>query len=183
MISPTGYWQLDKDRVSGEYCDPGLCDKLVTFLKDNNIQRVYDFGCAAGKYVAKINEAGIDAVGFDGNPVTGEFANCRVLDLAMPVHLPPVSFILCLEVGEHIPAEYEAVFIDNIIRTLNPGGYLLLSWAIPGQGGYGHVNEKTNDDVIKLIPLKFNSGITEVFRESVSEVPWFKNTLMMFRHE
>jgi hypothetical protein len=52
-------------------------------------------------------------------------------------------------VAEHIPPEYESIFIENLISCNRKG--IILSWAIPGQGGHGHFNEKPNDYVIDLI--------------------------------
>ena len=50
---------------------------------------------------------------------------------------------MSLEVGEHIPKEYEDIFINNLHNNNNKG--IILSWAILGQGGFGHVNEQNND--------------------------------------
>lgn len=178
MIAPTGYWEVDKDRLLGEPCDPGLMGELIRLCKENNIDIIYDFGCGAGKYVKQFVKGRIVAFGYDGNPITEEFDHCQVLDLSSNFNLPPVDLILSLEVGEHIPKEYEQTFINNLFKSTDK--YLILSWAIPGQGGYGHVNEKTNEEVIELIPMNFNVELTKKFRDSVTEVPWFKNTLMVF---
>ncbi len=178
MIAQTGYWNVDADRVSGEPLDEGLMGEMVKFSKENCILYTYDFGCGSGKYVKAFVDNIIHSVGFDGNPITNQFPNCLTLDLTKERNIKPVDLVLSLEVGEHIPKEYEDVFINNLVKTTNK--YLILSWAIPGQGGYGHVNEKTNEDVIKLIPMKYNTDLTKRFRDSVSSVPWFKNTLMVF---
>ena len=46
---------------------------------------------------------------------------------------------MSLEVGEHLPKEFEDIFINNLDNNNNYG--IVLSWAIKGQGGYGHYNE------------------------------------------
>jgi tryptophanyl-tRNA synthetase len=43
------------------------------------------------------------------------------------------DWIISLEVAEHIPEKYEAVYLDNIFRHAKEG--IILSWAVPGQIG------------------------------------------------
>jgi hypothetical protein len=45
--------------------------------------------------------------------------------------------IISLEVAEHIPEKYEAVYLDNIFRHAKEG--IILSWAVPGQIGLSHI--------------------------------------------
>jgi len=53
------------------------------------------------------------------------------LDLTLPQYgLPLYDWVISLEVAEHIPAESEAVFLDNIVRHAREG--VVLSWAVPG---------------------------------------------------
>jgi hypothetical protein len=62
-------------------------------------------------------------------------------DLTQPLNLGMnQGNVICIEVGEHIPIEFEQVFIDNICEQVIKGGQLILSWAHEGQQGYGHVN-------------------------------------------
>ena len=91
---------------------------------------------------------------------------------------------ICLEVGEHIPKQYESIFLDNITSlTTNK---IILSWAIIGQLGDGHVNCMNNDEVIlKMDELGFkyleNDSIDA--RNSVSRfiASWFLKTIMIFQ--
>ena len=48
--------------------------------------------------------------------------------------------MICLEVAEHIPAKFEDIFLSNLVRHAKHG--LILSWAVPGQPGHYHVNNK-----------------------------------------
>ena len=50
-----------------------------------------------------------------------------------------------LEVAEHIPLENEEAYLDNCCKLCEIG--CILSWALPGQGGLGHVNEQPNEYV------------------------------------
>jgi len=62
--------------------------------------------------------------------------------LTLPQYwLPRYDWVLSLEVLEHIPAKYEKVALDNIDRAAGHG--VVLSWAVPGQPGFHHVNNRT----------------------------------------
>ena len=50
--------------------------------------------------------------------------------------------VLSLEVGEHIPEDYEDIYLENLDRHADK--IIILSWAVPEQGGFGHVNERDN---------------------------------------
>ena len=106
---------------------------------------VAGFGDGGGGYKKKIQAAGLvqryDS--FDGAPfcenITG--GSVKYLDLSIPVYgLPLYDWVLSLEVGEHIPKACEHIFLDNIVRHARKG--VVLSWAIPGQSGQGHVNSQ-----------------------------------------
>ena len=43
-----------------------------------------------------------------------------------------------MEVAEHIPSQFEAQFLMNLVQHAKKG--ILLSWGVPGQQGVGHVN-------------------------------------------
>jgi hypothetical protein len=51
--------------------------------------------------------------------------------------------------GEHIPEKYEAVYLDNIFRHADEG--IILSWAVPEQGGLSHINNKPIEYVSKVM--------------------------------
>lgn len=62
---------------------------------------------------------------------------------------------------------------------------VVISWAIIGQNGYAHINQKSNDDVIKMLRkynLIYDEKKTIEFRK-VKDISWFKNTLMVFRRK
>jgi 2-polyprenyl-3-methyl-5-hydroxy-6-metoxy-1,4-benzoquinol methylase len=48
--------------------------------------------------------------------------------------------IICQEVAEHIPNEYDGNIIATISQNLSDDGILLWSAATPGQRGRGHIN-------------------------------------------
>jgi len=89
--------------------------------------------------------------------------------------------VLSLEVGEHIPAEFEQQFIDNICKHAKK--HLAISWAIEGQGGSGHVNCKNNNYIISKVEdrgFKFNFNDSEKIRKAATNASWFGYTIMVF---
>ena len=145
-----------------------------------NVLKTYDFGCGPGQYVKKFNENGFDATGYDGNPITSNILNCKIQDLTdKKFQLSSVNFLLCLEVCEHVPEEYEDDLLDTINRHVSSGGLLILSWAVVGQDGTGHVNCQNNDYVIakfRSLGFSLNEADTAFLRKNVSNAIWFKNT-------
>jgi SAM-dependent methyltransferase len=184
MISQTGFWTFEGKRFENEHVyDPKLSDALVHFAKQRNVTKTYDFGCGPGKYVANFRKYDIDTTGYDGNPITSQIPNCYVQDLTTDFQLPPVNFLLCLEVCEHVPKEFEDALLNTIDRHVNPGGTLVLSWAVVGQGGTGHVNCQNNDYVVKKfksLNYTYNSTQSMHLRAQESCAPWFKNTILVF---
>jgi hypothetical protein len=167
--------------------DDSLFNEILNFLEKKKIKKIIDFGCGNGSYVKKFNENGINAFGYDGNPNTPIWGgkNCQILDLTVNFNLYQVNHLsLCLEVGEHIPVKYEKSFIKNLKQ--NTHMYLIISWGIPGQDGYGHVNCKTNEEVIEKFckdgQFEYQELESKLFRDS-SSFDWFKNTIMVFKRK
>lgn len=184
-ISKTGFWTFGGQRFQGEHAfDPPLCSAILQFAQRVSAERMYDFGCGPGKYVAAFHDAGIHSTGFDGNPHTAAIPHCQVQDLTEKTfQKDKVPFVLSLEVGEHIPKQYETDFVTNLTNHVQDNGFLVLSWAVQGQGGTGHVNEQNNDYVTKLFESRgFQSLKEEADRlRKVSTLPWFKHTIMVFQ--
>jgi len=149
-LHPQGYWlsheEGHKSPEVGYFFDPVLAEELGRLLSGSSI---CDFGCGLGKYVQYLRAQGFECDGFDGNPHTGTLTDgaCQSLNLAEPVQLGRIyDAVICLEVGEHIPKKFEAVFLDNL--TKHAKNTIALSWAIPGQDGDGHVNCRSNSYII-----------------------------------
>ncbi len=176
-VHPHGYW-LDSE---GHHFDSALADTLVDFFGAGTT--VADLGCGKGDYVKRMRERGILANGWDGNPSTALHSHCAVMDLAIEQHLHVHDWVLSLEVGEHIPFRYLMLFLDNLTRHSREG--IVLSWAVPGQGGKGHVSEQHNEWVRAEVEKRgFSSdhGAEATLRKT-STLWWFKNTLMVFRNK
>jgi len=190
VISNTGFWDgknAHKHHVHSPKLAKWISDLLsgrFNLVEMPKNKRIYDAGCGIGEYLKQLEEDGFtNLVGFEGDPpVKKVFDNIWKQDLTQPIPDAEKGHMLLLEVGEHIPAEFESVLIDNVSRLCR--GYLVLSWAVPGQDGYGHVNCKTNKNVIEMLRLKrfvYLPTLTEDARANVDDnAPWFRNTLMIF---
>ena len=160
-----------------KHLDSKLGNHLTTFFK--GVGSVVDFGCGMGKYIKTFREH----VPF-GNPNTPELTNgtCGILDLSLPKKFDePFDWVMSLEVGEHLPSIFEDIFINNLHNNNKYG--IILSWAVKGQGGHGHINEQNVDYIkSKIIALGYtNDLIAENEMKLCCSLWWFKNTLMVFR--
>lgn len=182
-ISRTGFWV--SARVESDHAhDFTLADGLLDFLRRDGASSVVDLGCGMGKYVEHFRNNGLAATGFDGNPATPIITNykCGVMDLSRVVSEPEVhDWTLSLEVGEHLPKEYEDAFLQNLHAHNRRG--VILSWATKGQGGRGHFNEQDNEHVKeKMTSIGYVSDETaENELRRLCTLDWFKKTVMVFR--
>jgi cyclopropane fatty-acyl-phospholipid synthase-like methyltransferase len=182
-IHTNGYWQ-GLEAVSQHVYDASLGNSLVAFFKTDDVNSLVDFGCGMGDYVKNFQANNINAKGFDGNPNTPELTNglCQVLDLSMAKQFEePFDWVLSLEVGEHLPRQFEDIFINNLHHNNKNG--IVLSWAVQGQGGHGHFNEQNNDYIkSKICELGYLNDVkSENKLRKDSTLYWFKNTIMVFR--
>ena len=180
MISDTGVWGEEEQHA--HIFSYEVARFIGKFLHNSPV--IYDFGCGKGKYVEYFNELKKPCIGIDGY-VNTDIVNISKQDLTIPFIIGAKSDIICLEVWEHIPQEYEAVFIDNLVNNLK--GYLILSVALPGQEGLGHVNCQTNQEVIDKLTargLVFCPELTEQIRQVPENyVAYFRDTLMIFKND
>jgi Glycosyl transferase family 2 len=179
MIHERGYW-LEIDEPNTHTFDKLLCDEIIKSFE--NIETAIDIGCGDGRYTRNLIDHGINCKGFDGSPLTPKLSGglCGVKDFSESVDIGTFDLVLSLEVGEHIPPQYEQVFIDNLCKAARK--YLCVSWGIVGQPGYGHFNCRNNDYVIAEMQKRgfiFDEK-TSMRLRSASTFPWFKNTIMVF---
>ncbi len=129
------------DAFSGNIAQ--IIEKVVP--KDKS---VVDLGAGAyGTYVRWMLDNGWESVtGVDGSWGVEKLSKGLVkfgdLSLCLTVGdgrmIPTIpDWIISFEVGEHIPPEHAAIFMDNL-SVAKEG--ILMSWALPGQKGFHHVN-------------------------------------------
>jgi tryptophanyl-tRNA synthetase len=179
MINERGYWQSMEEINTHEF-DKTLCGAIIERYKDTGT--LVDIGCGNGAYVFNFSNSGIKCKGYDGSPLTEKitYGICEIKDFSTDVEIGKYDLVLSLEVGEHIPSKYEQIFIDNICNAAK--NLIILSWAVEGQGGTGHFNERNNDYVIGEFAKRrfiFDNEQSSYLRIR-SSLPWFINTIMVF---
>ena len=101
--------------------------------------------------------------------------------MSAPMNWEPADLAMSIEVGEHIPKEYEETFIDNIVKSAKK--MIVLTWAAPGQGGEGHVNNQTPEYIANEIERRgtfLKSDELTQWLKKYSTVQWIKANLQVF---
>lgn len=179
-----GGWckETSQENSTEHATDKTLIPQLSKLLSDKTVA---SFGDGPGIYKREIEQLGhvklYDA--FDGAPYCEETSHRRVgfMDLTIPQYgIRQYEWIISLEVAEHIPEKYEAVYLDNIFRHATEG--IILSWAVPGQGGLSHINNKPIEYVTKVMRdngFKIDAEKTMKLQESAS-FSWFKRNMNVY---
>jgi len=181
-INDLGFWETTD--ATGHIHDLSIAAALSNYLTEKQAKTVVDFGCGLGDYAKAFKADGYKVEAYDGNPNTEtlSFGIGKVLDLSKLFYLgKKFDVVLSLEVGEHIPAEFEDQFIDNITKHVKK--HLVISWAIEGQDGDGHINCKNNDYIIGQIEhrgFKHNAKDSQTIRKAATNASWFGYTIMVF---
>lgn len=176
----TGAWKLGKGY--NYFLDKNLVEALGEIFYN---QTVLELGAGKGRYTEAL-KAKVSAIsGYDGAPNVEEETNgfIKWADLTERQELGLHDWVMCLEVGEHVPAQFELMVIDNIHRHNTKG--VVLSWAVPEQGGNGHVNNHSNRyirNLMKALGYKYSIKVDNDLRHRAT-LKWFKETLMVFRKE
>jgi hypothetical protein len=201
MPKPTGIFTPDEAKPENYPHSDVLAHKLSRLFTTDKM--VLDFGAGNCFYIKKLFKHGFNVWGIDGYFPTHMHAelfdllsesnfNLHVQDLSKKFEfwyspepykqIFQIGQVLCLEVGEHIPAKYESVFLDNLARHCN--SRMVLSWAVPGQNGIGHVNCRPNEWVLEQMIKRgftFNEHQTTYLRCNIEQhVAYFAQTLMVF---
>jgi len=114
-----------------------LDEKVLDFFIRRPIFSFLDIGCGPGGMVELAKQYGLDARGIDGD------INCANEDIIIhdytkgPLELD-VNFDLgwSVEFLEHVESKY----LNNIFATFMCCSVILMTHALPGMGGYHHVN-------------------------------------------
>ena len=186
-ITNSGSWDYNNSSHDESiFLDQGVLNYLIKFIEQNQLRRIFDFGCSTGYYLKGIqrNLDNIEMIGVE--PLIQErndkyFNNIVCYDLSLPFDLDKKGSLICLEVLEHIPSEFESVAIQNIKNHCDQ--YLFISWARPGQGGRGHVNERSIEYVIDTFE---KNDFVFLEKESLdirnqAKLWWLKNNLCVFK--
>jgi SAM-dependent methyltransferase len=146
---------------------------------------VYDFGCGDGFYIHELEKKGFQCFGVEGTTGMKDLGLTKsIIEADLTRQFPPLvpAQVMSIEVAEHIDKEHEAQFLKTITQASKHT--LLLTWAVPGQGGRRHVNEQPEEYVVQALAnhgFKFIEDWTRMARLYVaSEVWYFGGSIYLF---
>ena len=87
---------------------------------------------------------------YDGNQYVEQNTKFgKVMDLSIPQNLgKQFDWVQSFEVGEYIPPKKTDIFVHNIASHARKG--IILSWGLPNQGGFNHINGKKSSEVKEM---------------------------------
>ena len=143
MYLPPGAYPDPPDRRLVKSASIRKYDAIAALIPKGST--VIDIGAGIGIGVELLRQRGFVAEGIDGIPGIEEHTKGLVHWYDLTSRYAQISCVadwgLFLEVGEHIPMEYEDLVFDNVAAIPKSG--LIVSWAEQHQGGVGikkHVN-------------------------------------------
>ncbi|MEO8182836.1 MAG: methyltransferase domain-containing protein [Deltaproteobacteria bacterium] len=159
---------------------PILCETLRP-------RAVVDFGCGLGDWLRAFSDRGVeDVYGLDGNWVPVEKLaipreRFQVVNFTSEIRLNRrFDLALCLEVAEHFGDEYADKLVDALTRCADS---ICFSAAVPGQGGYGHVNEQFQDYWVAKFKSRGYRPV-DLVRPKIWNNPrvsfWYRQNLLLF---
>lgn len=203
---PTGGWCLQKGTLDFHGYGPsalnhvppdkGLASVVARYMGKDMSEAawsVVDIGAGVGQYGRYMERHGVHVLWrcFDGAENIESFTSGYVqwIDVTDPVFdsIDGVAdWAFSLEVGEHIPPEKTQNFLNLLDRHNRLG--IIMSWAVPGQGGHQHINNLKNEDVIHMVTAMgyFQDEWCLKFQEDgrrAHQYSWFKNTFLVFKKQ
>lgn len=123
--------------------EPGVWAYLIARYQ---LRSVLDVGCGDGATVRWFRDRGLRTVGIDGIPqddpdiVTHDFELGPWQDLGGGPMID-VDLVWAAEFVEHVEERY----VPNFVATFRCAPVVAMTHAVPGQGGWHHVNCRTSD--------------------------------------
>jgi len=146
---------------------------------------VADFGAGGGHYAAWLNDTGlVRAFALDGTRQAAELTGGVVLEVNLVEEMGlwrNFSWVMCLEVGEHIPQQYASGLLRNLRHHAQEG--LVMSWSDDWEG-IGHVNCLSRDEFVAKVQGEtgfiLDPRATEAVKASC-EIEYIARTVAVFR--
>ncbi|XP_059178587.1 uncharacterized protein LOC131957810, partial [Physella acuta] len=183
-VSEHGGWcaEASSPGSSSHKWDQRFSRALSKFFKGKSVGSFGDGPGAYKRHLDTLKEVK-SYTAYDGAPYCELVTNGTVifLDLTVPQYnLPIFDWVISVEVGEHIPAKFEDIYLDNLARHAREG--IVLSWAVPGQGGLSHVNTKPLEavkDQMKKRGFLINLSASTPLREAATFY-WLKANVYVY---
>lgn len=149
---------------------------------------VLDVGCGEGAWAAEFAAAGCHATGVDGRyvdrsrlliPAEDFLAHDLALPLAGVLGGRRFDLAVCLEVAEHLPAERADTLVEDLVAASDR---VLFSAAVPGQGGFGHVNEQPHEYWTERFEDRgyaWSTVLRRRFATSPAVASWYRDNLLL----
>lgn len=160
---------------------------IIKIMYMYGLKTFCDFGCGNGYYVNQLLKEYDEfyGIGIEGNAQGIEYpTNIFIQDLTKKLNLSH-DLSISLEVGEHLPKESQEVFMSNVCDSAKQ--MLILSWAEIGQAGIGHVNCRSQEDVIADVESRgfiWDKELTKDARNNIDDnTSWFRRTLLIFKRK
>lgn len=107
------------------------------------VKTILDLGSGLGYSSHYFHGLGKQVIAVDGLKENCDSAIYPTIQFDLvrgPIHCS-VDLVHCQEVVEHIDEQY----LDNLLQSLACGKFVLMTHAVPGQGGHHHVNLKPTE--------------------------------------
>lgn len=163
-------------------------EMVPVILKLFSPASVLDIGCGTGTWlkVFKQSDATLDLVGVDGPHL--DKSKLEVPESLILLHDLSTAFsmnrkfdlVISLEVAEHLPKEAAATFITTLTTHSDT---VIFSAAIPGQGGYNHLNEQWPSYWAALFAehgYQCYNMLREQFWNNPQVDHWYKQNILVF---
>jgi SAM-dependent methyltransferase len=139
------YYERQHQRLAG----PGR--EIAKWLADNFApESAIDIGCGSGGVIAGFRDLKVPAVGLEYSQAAIEMClaqGLRVhkfdLERDSVVEVEPAALVVSTEVAEHLPEHCASRYVDLCCQLST--SVVVLTAALPGQGGTDHVNEQPNE--------------------------------------
>lgn len=161
---------------------PDVWDRIITKF---GIRSVLDVGCGGGYALEWFAKHGVRAVGVEGFQEAIERSPVPHLivrhDYTKGPYAPRRRFDLCwcAEFVEHV----EQRFIANFVASFRCCRFVAMTHAVPGQGGFHHVNEQPPaywEDIMTKHGFELDRKETTRLRKFRPGVPYGVNNLLFF---
>jgi SAM-dependent methyltransferase len=181
------YFYQESEEPLIEKCAEVMADSIYRHF---NPECLIDVGCGTGMLLMHLKKRGVKVLGYEYAKAAIDIGRSRgidicKLDLEQEV-LPLVNgadLVASMEVAEHLPASIADRYIDFLCHL---SSHVIMTAAIPGQGGTDHVNEQPNEYWIEKFRQRgydYDLIITKQIRQewkSQAVTSFYHRNLMVF---
>jgi SAM-dependent methyltransferase len=166
--------------LGGHYNYTNMDGETFGYLVNRyKVKSMIDVGCGPGGMVDYANDFGIKAIGVDGdyNMKRDTILIHDFNDGAFKTR-QKFGLIWCVEFIEHIEEQY----LKNVLDTFLSGKVLLMTHALPNQGGHHHVNLQNQDYWVGVLSKDWtlDTEATQWVRTYTRIDPYIKKTGMVW---